>query len=160
MIDIENCYERYGSMVMRRCLKLLGNQAQAEDAMQDTFVHLMRNKTRLNEKALSSLLFRIATNVCLNKIRTNNRQPRTSEERLLYQIASLDDLDTAISARSLLGRLFSNEQPSSAAIAVLHFLDGLTLEETAEEVGLSVSGVRKRLSRLRDRLSELAGEES
>jgi RNA polymerase sigma-70 factor (ECF subfamily) len=36
-------------------------------------------------------------------------------------------------------------------MAVLHYVDRLTLEETAVEVGLSVSGVRKRLRRLREK---------
>ena len=37
----------------------------------------------------------------------------------------------------------------------MHLCDGLTLEETAREAGLSVSGVRKRLQRLRERLAVL-----
>jgi RNA polymerase sigma-70 factor (ECF subfamily) len=41
-------------------------------------------------------------------------------------------------------------------MAVLHFVDGLTLEEVAAETGLSVSGVRKRLRGLRHALVELA----
>jgi len=34
-------------------------------------------------------------------------------------------------------------------MAVLHYVDGLTLEQVAEESGLSVSGVRKRLNKMR-----------
>jgi RNA polymerase sigma-70 factor (ECF subfamily) len=37
----------------------------------------------------------------------------------------------------------------------MHLCDGMTLEETAREAGLSVSGVRKRLTRLRVRLTAL-----
>jgi RNA polymerase sigma-70 factor (ECF subfamily) len=39
-------------------------------------------------------------------------------------------------------------------MAVLHYVDGLTLEQAASETGLSVSGVRKRLRRLRHALKE------
>ena len=39
----------------------------------------------------------------------------------------------------------------------MHLFDGLTLEETAREAGLSVSGVRKRLRGLKGRLAELEG---
>jgi RNA polymerase sigma-70 factor (ECF subfamily) len=42
-------------------------------------------------------------------------------------------------------------------MAVLHHVDGLTLEEVARECGMSVSGVRKRLRALRDALKELGG---
>ena len=40
-------------------------------------------------------------------------------------------------------------------MAVYHFLDGMTLEETARETGMSVSGVRKRLRNLRKTLYEI-----
>ena len=40
-------------------------------------------------------------------------------------------------------------------MAVLHYVDGLTLEEVAIETGLSVSGVRKRLRRLKTDLTEM-----
>jgi RNA polymerase sigma-70 factor (ECF subfamily) len=56
----------------------------------------------------------------------------------------------------MLNRLFSGEPESTATIAVLLLLDGLTLEQVASEVGLSVSGVRKRLRTLRSRLPQLA----
>jgi RNA polymerase sigma-70 factor (ECF subfamily) len=42
-------------------------------------------------------------------------------------------------------------------MAVLHFLDGMTLEEVAGECGMSVSGVRRRLRALRDSLRTLEG---
>jgi RNA polymerase sigma-70 factor (ECF subfamily) len=62
-----------------------------------------------------------------------------------------------LSARALLGRLFAREQASTLTIAVLHYIDHLTLEEVASEVGLSVSGVRKRLRTLRGRVPALEG---
>ena len=46
---------------------------------------------------------------------------------------------------------------STGTIAVLHLHDGLTLEQTADAVGMSVSGVRKRLRKLRAALVELEG---
>jgi hypothetical protein len=55
----------------------------------------------------------------------------------------------------LLAQLFGRTPESSRVIAVLHYLDGLTLEEVAKEVGVSVSGVRKRLRVLRQELTIL-----
>jgi DNA-directed RNA polymerase specialized sigma24 family protein len=45
-------------------------------------------------------------------------------------------------ARLLLDRLFGREPESTRTMAVLHYVDGFTLEEVARETGLSVSGVR------------------
>ncbi|MEW5815132.1 MAG: sigma factor-like helix-turn-helix DNA-binding protein [Spirochaetota bacterium] len=50
-----------------------------------------------------------------------------------------------------LDRLFDAEKETTKVIAVLHYIDNFTLEETAEQVGLSVSGVRKRLNTLRNK---------
>jgi DNA-directed RNA polymerase specialized sigma24 family protein len=43
-------------------------------------------------------------------------------------------------------------------MAVLHYVDGLTFEETASRVGFSVSGVRKRLAGLRERAARFMEE--
>ena len=59
--------------------------------------------------------------------------------------------------REFIDRLFGRHPVSSRTIALLHYLDGLTLEQVAEVVGLSVSGVRKRLRSLRHALREMEG---
>ena len=58
-------------------------------------------------------------------------------------------------ARMMLERLFGRHPESSRTMAVLHYVDGMTLEEVAEVTGMSVSGVRKRLRALRATLKEL-----
>ena len=55
----------------------------------------------------------------------------------------------------LLDRLFNRHPESSRTIAVLHYVDGLTLEQVATETSMSVSGVRKRLRKLRHTLTEM-----
>jgi RNA polymerase sigma-70 factor (ECF subfamily) len=100
----------------------------------------------------------MATNVCLNRIRSSSRKPEFSNDDLLSRIAGADEPESRVSARNLLSRLFSREKVSTRTIATLHLVDGMTLEEVSREVGLSVSGVRKRLRPLRARLVEIEGE--
>jgi RNA polymerase sigma-70 factor (ECF subfamily) len=154
-VDAESAYRRHGPMVRRRCQRLLRDPEQARDAMHDTFVRLVRRRDDLDERALGSLLFRIATNVCLNRLRTRHRRPEDPDDELVARIAAADDPAERGAARSLLDRLFAREPESTRTIAVLHLLDGMTLEEVAAEVGLSVSGVRFRLRGLRAQLPEL-----
>jgi RNA polymerase sigma-70 factor (ECF subfamily) len=148
-IDVEALYRKYGPMVLRRCRQLLKDEDKALDAMQETFVRLLRHRERLNDAGPSSLLYRIATNVCLNLLRGERRRPQADDEELLLSIASLDDHEERSGARSFLDQLFGGERESTRTMATLHYVDGLTLEETAAQVGLSVSGVRKRLRGLR-----------
>jgi RNA polymerase sigma-70 factor (ECF subfamily) len=153
-LDVEDLYRRYGPMVLRRCRWMLHDDAWAKDALQDVFVQLLRRESLVVEHP-SSLLHRIATNVCLNLLRSRKRHPEDSEDDLLLRIASSEDHGGQIEARSVLDRLFGREKESTRTIAVMHLLDGYTLEEVARETGLSVSGVRKRLRALRGRVREL-----
>lgn len=157
MIDVEQSYTRYGPMVLRRCRRLLRDEQEALDAMQEVFVRLVTYRESLDAHAPSSLLYRMATHVCLNRLRTRRRRPEDADEALLMRIVDCtSDAESRSVARNLLARLFGREPESTGTIAVLHLLDGMTLEEVAAEVGLSVSGVRKRLRGLRTRLETLA----
>lgn len=158
-IDIEALYRKYGPMVLRRCRQLLQDEDRALDAMQDTFVRLLRHRDRLVDRGLSSLLYRTATNVCLNVLRADRRHPHTGDDEMLAAIASLDEHEERTAARAFLSKLFGAERESTRTIAVLHYVDRLTLEETAAQVGLSVSGVRKRLRALREKGLALGGGE-
>jgi RNA polymerase sigma-70 factor (ECF subfamily) len=140
-------------MVLRRCRRLLRDEDRAMDAMQDVFVRVLQRRDYLRATYPSSLLYRIATNVCLNCIR-DQRLDLPGDE-VLIRIAGMEDLESRLDARAMLDRLFARHRDSTRTIAVLHFVDGLTLEEVAREVGMSVSGVRKRLRGLRESLEEL-----
>jgi RNA polymerase sigma factor (sigma-70 family) len=156
-VDVDDYYRRYGPMVLRRCRKLLRDEQKALDAMHDVFVQLLRHQDRIEVHAASSLLFRIATNVCLNRIRGERRHPEDRDDELLARIAIVDDPQERSMARRLLERIFVGQVESTRTIAVLHWVDGMTLEEVAHEVGLSVSGVRKRLRTLREHVVGLEG---
>jgi RNA polymerase sigma-70 factor (ECF subfamily) len=149
-------------MVLRRCRALLRDGAKAQDALQDVFVALLRHQDRLQEEAPAALLLRVATNTCLNRLRTDRRHPEDADDERLMQIAASaeGDGDGRTLARDLLAKLFRADDPLAAStqtIAVMHLVDGMTLEEVAREAGLSVSGVRKRLRTARARLSQLEG---
>jgi RNA polymerase sigma factor (sigma-70 family) len=155
-VDVEALYTRYGPMVLRRCRSMLGDEAEALDALQDTFVQVLRHRERLDARGPSSLLYCIATNVCLNRMRTLRRRPLTGGgDEVLAGIASSEDVESRAVAVGFLERLFSSERASTRTMAVMHYVDGMTLEEVARHARLSVSGVRKRLDGLRTRARAL-----
>ena len=156
-VDVDTWYRTYGPMVLRRCRSLLKSEEQAVEAMQDTFVQVIRYADKLNGKAPSSLLYRIATNVCLNRIRSRKRRPEDPASDTLVAIARVAAPEDRSAARDLLDRLFESEPDSTATIAVMHLLEGHTHQEVADAVGMSVSGVRKRLRKLRGQLEALEG---
>ena len=123
------------------------------DAMQDVFVEVLRRHDTLEASAPAGLFMRVATNVCLNRLRTVRRRKEDPTDGLLMDIAAaVPDREDQSAARRALDRIFGARTDSTFEIAVLHYVDRMTLEEVAHEVGLSVSGVRKRLRTLRERL--------
>lgn len=155
-IDVEEYYKKYGPMVLRRCRGLLKDEEKALDAMQDVFVKLLVNRNKLKGAYPSSLLFRIATNVCLNIIRSESRGMEESGD-LLTNIAAYDRTEERVAAGDMLDRIFRKEKESTREIAVMHYVDKMTLNEISEAVGLSVSGVRKRLRMLKERAKKFEG---
>ncbi len=155
-LDVEALYTRYGPMVLRRCARLLGDEDAAVDATQEVFVRALERADRLDDHAPSSLLYTMATRVCLNRLRSARRRPEQPDSALIEALATLSGVEERMHARALLGKLFGRQPESSATIAALYWLDGLTLEEVAARVGMSVSGVRKRLRALQHELAHLA----
>ena len=149
-------YEAYAPMVYRRAMMLLRDVIEAEDMVQNVFLRVFERWDSLDVSQPSSLLWNTATRLCLNRIRDKKRRGLDCDtSELLLSIACADDDEGEKEARGILAKLFSREPESSRTIAVLHFVDGMTLEETAREVGLSVSGVRKRLRGLQAKVKNL-----
>jgi RNA polymerase sigma-70 factor (ECF subfamily) len=155
-LSMEQLYVRYAPMVLRRCSKLLGDENAAADIAQEVFIKVWEKRNSLNTEYPSSLLWRIATNMCLNHIRDKKRRGETiSANKMLMNIVCAEDVEKDAVHRDILDRLFKRHPESSRTIAVLHLIDGMTLEEVAKEVKMSVGGVRKRLRSLKNTLIEL-----
>ena len=147
-IDIEECYRKYAPMVFRRCSSLLKNEDEALDAAQDVFVNLLRHQKKLHGQFLSSLLYTIATNVCLNRLRQRKRQfiydPQASLPRV-NEVADFDPQFERVENSILMDNILQSESESTRTICFMYHADGMTLREIGETMGLSISGVRKRL---------------
>ncbi len=156
-VDIELYYRKYGAMVFRRCRQMLGDAERAQDAVQEVFLVLIRQNHRLEEGFPSALLYRIATNICLNIIK-RDKKSQHRDEGFFDSITARDDFSAALEARDVLAQLFAGEKEDTMAIAVMRYVDDLTYEEIAEASGLSVSGVRKRLRTLSEKAAKARGK--
>lgn len=148
--DFGQLYDRFGPMVLRRCRFLLKDEEKALDAMQDVFVRIIERHERLSG-ACSSLFYTVATSVCLNRIRSDKLRtgPVFDSVADIFADTRTTAHDEQIMTEVFLSQLFSDIPESTRYMAILHYVDGFTLEETAKETGFSVSGVRKRLTGLR-----------
>ena len=149
-IDIAAWYEKYGPMVIRRCRAILRNEDEAMDAVQDVFVNLLRAEGRIHASFPSSLLYTMATNVCLNRLRGKAREvnfPSDGADVFFAADGSYEQVDAELLAKAIL----EDESEETRAICFMYHADGMSLKEIGEAVGLSVSGVRKRLEAFKKR---------
>jgi RNA polymerase sigma-70 factor (ECF subfamily) len=145
-IDIEAYYRKYLPMVFRRCRALLRNEDEAMDALQDVFVKLIKAKEKLHGRFPSSLLYTIATNTCLNRIRWKKRHAETSHEDIgEMPLISHERGFEHVEARMVMDAILKTESETTRTICFMYHVDGMTLKEIGETMGLSISGVRKRL---------------
>ncbi len=127
--------------------------------MQDTFVRILERREKMSV-VCSSLFYTVATNVCLNRIRSDSVRWAPQIENLLDELSDAKSMhhEDKIDANLFLEYIFSDIREDTRCMAVLHYVDGLTLEETAAEMKMSVSGIRKRLAGLRKKALKCGGE--
>ena len=149
-IDFSELYQKYAPMVLRRCRFILKDEEKALDAMQDVFLRIMETKCKIKDLC-ASLFYVTATRVCLNMIRAEKVRSGPDFETVGEMAAdSFSETEREkIEAGMILEQIFAGRDSKDALIATLHFVDALTLEETAAQVGMSVSGVRKRIAELK-----------
>ena len=165
------CIEQHSAGVYRLALRLMRNEAEAEDVVQETFISAFKGIDSFQgHSRLATWLYRIAHNVALMRLRrvepllvTVDEPVRDAEgheaPRELFDWCCLpeQDFDTA-EARGELEGAIARLPENLRAVFVLREMEGLSTEATAEVLNLSVDNVKTRLHRarlwLRERLSE------
>ena len=139
--------EKYGDMLYRICLVMLKNTADAEDAVQETFIKLVQRPTAFDsadhEKAW---LITVATNKCRDMLRYRKRHKTESEE--LLQGYFIENNDSGIL------EALSELDEKYRIILVLYYVEDYKIDQISEITGISVSAVKMRLSRGRKLLKE------
>jgi RNA polymerase sigma-70 factor (ECF subfamily) len=158
--EVAKLYADYGYVLFRRCYAFLGNSAAAHDAVQEVFVRALSHAQAFRGDASPrTWLCRIADHLCVDLLRRRNRSPvrlhlDDGEPDLASHVRS-DDGDTLVLARRLLEQL----GPESQRLAVLYYVDELTQDQLAQELGVSRRTVGKRLQALLVRARALLGLE-
>ncbi|MBT2511783.1 sigma-70 family RNA polymerase sigma factor [Streptomyces sp. ISL-98] len=152
---------RHSSSLLALAYHLLGNRADAEDAVQDAFLSAWRRLPEFRHGALfGTWMYRIVTNRCLNTLR---RQPRALPLDAVPELTARDagsspphvaETDAATTA---LAQALRRLDPDQRVCWVLRELHGLHYEEIAHVTGTSEQTVRGRLFRARHTLREAMG---
>ncbi|MCL6465444.1 MAG: sigma-70 family RNA polymerase sigma factor [candidate division WOR-3 bacterium] len=162
----EELVRRYESRVYNITYRLLGNEEDAAEALQDTFIRAYRAISRFKFKSsFYTWLYRIATNVSLTKLRRRKTQDTISLDE---PIKDTDDLqfdipDSQYTPEQVFEQKRLREKLQEAidrlpaeyrTVVVMRDLQGLSNEEVSKTLGLSVPAVKSRLHRGRMALRE------
>lgn len=164
------CVELNGPGIYRLALRMLGDEAEAEDVVQETFLSAFKSIDAFEwRSSLKTWLYRIATNVALMRLR--RKTPLSVSVELpeeegaetvptqLFDWCCLPEHDFATTeAKTELEAAIRALPEKLRAVFVLRELEGLSGEETALALGVSIENVKTRLHRARLWLRErLAG---
>jgi RNA polymerase sigma factor (sigma-70 family) len=144
--------ERHGPMVLRVCRDTLGNADDAEDAFQATFVVLSRRARAIRcRESIGPWIYGVALRVaaCSRKARARRRdRERRVAEMVERNELDADRSDVAPVVHQEVGRLPEKYR----AAVVLCYLEGLTHDQAASQLGWPVGTVRSRLAWAREKL--------
>jgi RNA polymerase sigma-70 factor (ECF subfamily) len=147
--QISVLFSQHGPRVYRRALRLLGNPADAEEATQEIFIRAFRSADGFRQQSqLTTWLYQITTNYCLNLIRDRSRRTELHDAH----VAPMEDGSERADPASpedvlLLRRLLAAADERQAAAAVYVLLDGMSHEEAASVLGVSKRTVGNLLER-------------
>jgi RNA polymerase sigma-70 factor (ECF subfamily) len=145
----EQLVRRYQAPIYRHCLNMLGNEGDAAEAAQDVFFTVWRSLGRFRgDSAFSTWLYRVATNRCLKALR---QRPRPTVP-LVEQEGSLGLPEGEFEGKQtgeLVSRAVASLTPQQRAALLLREVEGLSYEQIARVLGVSVAAVKSRLNRAR-----------
>lgn len=139
--------EKYGDMLYRISLLILKNTADAEDAVQETFIKYFTKAPEFTDgEHEKAWLITVATNKCRDMLRYRTRHETESEELLNTYAVEKSDSGILEALMELSDKY--------RIIMVLFYVEQYKIDEIADITGVSVSAVKMRLSRGRKLLEE------
>lgn len=150
---VTKLYEKYGFFVRRRCTLLLRDNALADDALQETFLKLMKSgRPILEAEHPMRWLYRVADRACLDLLRRTkrSRQATPIDDVAGELLHPGDEPDVRRRAIELLDVLDEEQQ----RVCVMAFVDGMTQQEIADELGVSRVTIVKRVAGIRERVTK------
>jgi len=164
---------RYGGRLLAVTRRLLRNEADAEDAVQDAFLAAFRAIDRFaGQSRVSTWLHRIAVNAALMRLRTKRRHPETSIEELLPHFGDdglhrhepgewrgTDSLLEREETRAWVREQIDRLPETYRTTLLLRDIEELDTQETAELLEITPNAVKIRLHRARLALRELLDAE-
>ncbi len=150
--DVALAYDRYGTMLFRMCMMILGSRQDAEDAVQDTFARYLKVRPAFREAEHEKAWFlRVAENRCRDK-------RRAAFFRRTVSLEELGEYAETPEESEILPKL-AELPPRARAVLYLHYVEGYKVREVAQLLHIREGAAKTALCRGRKALEKKLKEE-
>jgi len=148
-IAAEALYDMYSSSLFGVIVRIVNDEALAEDILQDTFVKIWNSFSSYStEKGrLFTWMVNIARNLAIDKIRSKDFKNQTKNQELENNVTFIDEQRNTVYKPELLGvrDLVEQLKPEQKSILDLVYFKGYTHVEAADELGVPLGTIKTRL---------------
>ena len=152
-IEFKAVYSAFSFKVQRLCLGYIGNEEEANDLLQETFIKVWQNlDTFRGESQMSTWVYRIAVNTCLQYIKKKkkkNETPLTEKAQVIKEEVHNKEEEV-----QLLYKCISQLVAADRLIITL-LLEEVPYAEIATVTAISEGNLRVKIHRIKQQLSEL-----
>lgn len=155
--------EQHQHTVARTVAGMLGNTSEVDDVVQVVFIRFYKTLHRFRgEAACRTYLTRIAINASLDVLRRRKNLrsrfiSRDDEKMMLPEPGAYDSESERFDRIQLINSAMNQLKPHHRAVVVLRLIDGYSVIETAELLGIAQGTVMSRLSRATAHLRTILG---
>jgi RNA polymerase sigma-70 factor (ECF subfamily) len=161
--DMAALFETYRDAISGYVFHLVRNSADAEELTQETFLRACRSQQSLRDPAaVRGWLYRIATNACLDRLRSrkpdlalDHRESAQPQESKLLSPPVAQEIAERQETSACVNRCLDFLPDHYRAVILLYEGHGLTAKEIADVLGVSVPTVKIRLHRARQKLQKV-----
>lgn len=154
MNEIEALYKTYAPDVFRFALYLSGERSDAEDITSETFVRVWMSSEPVRVTTVRAYLFTIARNLFLQGKRRSAREVALEPHVAEVRASPYEEAEQQSDIAAVVARLQQLPEIDRAAL-VMRANEGLSYEEIAQSLQISVASARVKVHRARRALAEL-----
>ena len=137
------------------CMRMMGNEADARDATQEAMLAVCRGISRFDRRsALSTWVYRVTTNACLDELRRRSRRPLPQELPEDFAVPGERAATDAVIARLTIDAALARLPEDFRAALVLRDIGELDYAEIASVLAIAPGTVRSRIARARTMLTQ------
>lgn len=143
-------YEDYGFLIYKRCLKLLGNEPEAKDGLQDVMLKLLKQYPKFEDpEHVVPWIYRVVKNYCLNVIK---KREKFVDNSVLEVVSSNENTDSELETQDIIRKVLHCHDERVRDSVYYTYIEKLNQEEIRKVTGMSPATIRRNLKKFKDSL--------